>query len=738
MAIKVSDVLENINVNYPVVDATGNHIKGVLFSDSVPAINNTELVEIPVPKRSEKCILIAAGEEKIYIYTGVGVGNEAWAESSNWSAISGDPDENPQGGITLGSDPAYDDDYLLTNNNPAIGDFTLDTTYTEAIDRLNELMGKIVPTAPSPLSLSSLSSVDDTTATGKYKYIFTNNLFAIGLDYQALRATSNGIPHAVGGTISANSVVRWVSDPSKNIYIKYTALGNYAANEGDNFVVQINGSDVTGTSVTVTNPTNGAVYNGSNYTKIALSSSGFPNSGSGAGFYTTYDYIRFDVGGFDQSDFEQGKMNTISIVYNGDSIATADFYVEDVDGQTGISTIMNSNDVPNISPLNFDNGIRFVRASDVDTNPERLSLVITANNISGTNAYGVDDYQTDLNSYLYGVSSDVFDANTSITYPDPVAAQATSGSQTLYFTPKSTAKGLYDLGTVANRPSYGRRSAFGGTSGDVNVTTGDFTSYSAIIYPDIPSSADFWSGNVIVNNSVSSSYVSSAGGTLSGLVRVQDPGAGTAETSFVDTPSGILSTNLYDAKYCNGSSDDGIIIHKSDAIVVAGIARSLNQAALSPWFDGNSLYPIRQGDYSVAEARDTFQYVTMGFNVSGATGNFNLTLKSNGIFGAWLYMKDNGDWDVSNVNNNGWCTLGEPYAGAGVPGGSQDQGFQGAVNNGTFIPTNNTAIDGTYQITSGTVNFTSAQTSTSNGKQVFLRFKIQNGFNISKLSIASI
>lgn len=736
MAIKVSDVLENINVNYPVVDATGNHIKGVLFSDSVPAINNTDLVEIPVPKRSEKCILVSAGEEKIYIYTGVGVGNEVWGDSNNWSAISGDPENNPQGGITLGSDDTYDSDQL-TDNNPAISDFTLETTYTEAIDRLNELMGKIVPTAPSALSLSSLSSVTNTTATGKYSYIFTNNLFTTGLDYQALRATSNGIPHAVSGTISANSVVRWVSDPSKNIFIRYTGLANYAANEGDTFVVQINGSDVTGTSVTVTNPTNGAIYNGSGFTRVALTSSGFPNSGSGAGFYTTYDYIRFDVGGFDQSAFEQGKMNTISIVYNGDSIATADFYVADVGGQTGISTIIDSNDVPSISPLNFDNGIRFVRASDVDTDPERLSLVITANNISGTNAYGVDDYQTGVNSYLYGVGSDVFDANTAITYPDPVAAQASSGSKTLYFTPKSTAKGLYDLGTVANRPSYGRRSAFGGTNGDINVTTGDFVNYSAIIYPDSPSSDDFWSGNAIVNNSVSSSYASSAGGTLSGLVRVKDPGAGTVETSFDDTPSGILSTDLYDAKYCNGSLDDGIIIHKSDAIVVAGVARSLNQAALSPWFDGNSLYPIRQGDYSVAEARDTFQYVTMGFNVSGATANFNLTLKSNGIVGAWIYMKDNGGWDASNAITNGWCTLGEPFAGAGVPGGSQGQGLQGAVNNGASIPTNNTAIDGTYQITAGTTNFVSAQTSASNGKQVFLRFKIQNGYNISKLSITS-
>lgn len=735
MAIKLSDVIENINVNYPVVDATGNHIKGILFSDSTSPTDNATLTAIPSTKRSLSCILVATAEEKIYIYTGADISPEQWGDSNNWAAISGgDPEP---GGITLGADTAYDNNDLLADNGAAIVDFTLETTYTKAIDRLNELMGKIVPTAPAPLSLDSLNEVNNTGSIGEYDYIYTNSSYNAELPYEALRAANQGIQAANGAsTVSSNAVVRWMSSAARHLRIQYTGLTNYQANPGDSFEVRFNGITLSNTVITLADTlTHGQTFtNGGS--SVSLSPNGFPDSGSGAGFYFSYNRIRFDLGGNlntledgGEDILQAGVMNNISIYYNGSLLTGFDFFYNT--NQPDISTTITTQTVPLITPSNFENAIRFVTHDDVSDANNQLGLFVSAANISGSKTYGVNDYNTSNNTYVSASDSDIFDGSGSFSYPASIAPNA-SGGGSLRYKVKDDVLGKFSGSVSNNRPDYNRYSAHGGDSNNIKPVTGNFVNYSYIIYPSDSSeyTSRFWSGS-------NTDYQPSVGGNISSMQRVKDPQGGLDGNTFSDTPNGILDTNLYSAQYANGDPNDGIKIHKHDAIVAGGMAMNLTQAQLSDWFDGDSLYPVAQS-YSVASSREANQYVTMGFVVNDATQNFNLNLNSStGIAGAWVYMNDSAGWQASNSSTNGWCTLNQPFGGNGVPGASQSQGQQGAVGGGTSIPIDTAINNQTYVITSGTANFYSATLSTTNSKMVYLRFKLTAGQSISNIIVST-
>ena len=735
MAIKLSDVIENINTNFPVVDATGNHVKGVLFAPGTPAIDNENLVSIPAAKRSTSCILVSTDQKKIFTYSGSDLTDQNWGDAENWSEISGgDPGA---GGITLGADTAYNTTDLLTDNGAAIADFTLDTTYTEAIDRLNELMGKIVPTAPAALSLDSLSEVNNTGASGEYDYIYTNSSYTSELPYEALRATNQGIQAASGASVvSTNDVVRWMSSPTRHLRIKYAGLGGYQANPGDSFEVRFNGITLNNTVITLADSlSHGQTFtNGSS--SVSLSPNGFPSSGSGAGFYFSYNEIKFDLGGNlntledgGEDILQAGVMNNISIYYNDTLLTGFDFFYNT--NQADISTNITNQAVPNITPLNFENAIRFVTHDDVSSTGDQLTMSVTAQNISGSKTYGVNNYNTSDDTYVSASNSDIFDGIGTLTYPTSVPANYSTGGGLLYRV-KDDVLGKFSGSVLGNRPEFERDSAHGGSSNNIRPNTGNFVDYSYIIYPSdsFDYTTRFWSGS-------NTSYQPSVGGNISSMQRVKDPQGGIDSNTFSDTPSGILDTNLYSAQYANGNGSAGINIHKHDAIVAGGMAMNLTQAELSEWFDGDSLYPAAQ-NYQVDSSREANQYVTMGFEVNDATQNFNLTLNSStGIAGAWVYMKDDAGWTTANTSTNGWCTLNQPFGGNGVPGAAQDQGQQGAVNNGTSIPTGTAINNQTYSITSGTANFFNATISSVNGKMVYLRFKLTSNQSISNIIVST-
>lgn len=736
MAIKFSDLIENININYPVVDAGGGHVKGVIFANLGEPITSENILNIPATKRGLNSIVVDKAQETIYIYKGGNSLDENWGDVDNWVKVSGGG--NSEG--VLGDDASYTID-SLQDNNAAIGDFELSTTYTNAIDRLNELMGKIVPTAPSNLTSLPLDATTGTGVSDTYSNIYTNTSFTSKLEYAALRATSNGIPSAYGGSdVTSNTLVRWLKSPTTSINIKFTGLSSKAANPGDTFEVFVNGVAVSNTYIELP----ASISNGVTYTndsvpanKVSLSSTGFPTSGSGAGFYTTYNTIEYTLGTASGLSFVDREYNELVIKYNGNIIGSAYFYLATLASQPDISGSVSSQNIPTLSPSNFDNGIRFVTSSNMNTTSNRLSMSLSFQNISGQDAYGVNDYDTGANNYAYGQGNGVLLSSGTANYPATVGPSAT-GSLNVYYYPVSNQIGIFDLNLSANQPKVYRRSAFGGDGtiyAPASTGEGSIRYWDLLLYPTQDISTDsFWSGRTIINNSLSTSYSPSVGGNVASASRVKDPGSGSSTVSFVDKPNNMLTSALYDGRYASGDSNTGVFIHKSDAIVAFGKAMNLTQTELSTYLDGNSNIPAQQ-DYNV-ETRDTVQYVTMGLTINQPVSNLSLTLTApNGIAAAWIFMDDNGEWESTNSDNNGWVTLNQTWPGGTVPGLSNDQGAQGASI--PAMPSGSTIINNqTYTITSGTANFVSGVSGTS-GHNVFLRFKLSAGQTITKFAITS-
>lgn len=84
MAIKFGDILQNQNSAYPIVEASNNDIKGVIFATSLPG--NTDFPN----KRALGTILInnSVGAQKMYIYKGANLADATWGNNDNWEVFA--------------------------------------------------------------------------------------------------------------------------------------------------------------------------------------------------------------------------------------------------------------------------------------------------------------------------------------------------------------------------------------------------------------------------------------------------------------------------------------------------------------------------------------------------------------------------------------------------------------------------------------------------------------------------
>ena len=83
MAIKFGDTLENQNNAYPIVDATtGVNLKGVIFSDGIPASN-----EFP-NARANGTILVDTTNNKVYVYQNSDITDTPWSTADNWKEVA--------------------------------------------------------------------------------------------------------------------------------------------------------------------------------------------------------------------------------------------------------------------------------------------------------------------------------------------------------------------------------------------------------------------------------------------------------------------------------------------------------------------------------------------------------------------------------------------------------------------------------------------------------------------------
>lgn len=82
MAIKFGDILQNQNAAYPIVEASNNDIKGLIFSTGLPGAG-----DFP-NKRALGTILVDTNNEKMYFYKGDTLDNAAWSNNNNWELLA--------------------------------------------------------------------------------------------------------------------------------------------------------------------------------------------------------------------------------------------------------------------------------------------------------------------------------------------------------------------------------------------------------------------------------------------------------------------------------------------------------------------------------------------------------------------------------------------------------------------------------------------------------------------------
>lgn len=82
MAIKFGDILQNQNTDYPIVDASGNDLKGVLFGTALPGDSDYP------NKRALGTIFVDTAADKMYFYKGADTTDSNWGDSDNWEVLA--------------------------------------------------------------------------------------------------------------------------------------------------------------------------------------------------------------------------------------------------------------------------------------------------------------------------------------------------------------------------------------------------------------------------------------------------------------------------------------------------------------------------------------------------------------------------------------------------------------------------------------------------------------------------
>lgn len=258
MAIKFGDTLENQNSDYPIVDASANNVKGFL---NVPALSQSNLQAIPAAKRSSSALVVDAAAGIIYVYTGSDLENGNWDDTANWAVQTGSN--------TLDSDGTVS----LNDGTPAVAlDGT--NTYTYAIDKLNEVLGQLVPTAPKTFSQqhSDFSfDWDDIVSDNGVARI----LGGANVPNYSNAATPTNHAQVNLTTDALNNIKTFTVSPANDLEL--TELSWYVGNNNANKATLA--ADSTD-KVTVTGTTPAAVYS------IDKAVGNFPTTDPGAGFYT--------------------------------------------------------------------------------------------------------------------------------------------------------------------------------------------------------------------------------------------------------------------------------------------------------------------------------------------------------------------------------------------------------------------------------------------------------------------
>lgn len=733
MAIKFGDTLENQNTAYPIVDVVGDNVAGVhIVSD----FTDGQLTGIPLNARREGSIVIAKDDGTVFVYkssdTADGNGSDnKWGHSAgtNWAAVGTTPD----GSIQLGNSVTLDDNTVAASIDSS-------TTVVSAIDQLNEILGLLVPTAPT-----SWDTFENTLAVSTaFSGLTTSNNARL---VARAATTGNLITHALNNSgesqpgASGEVAVKWETETSFSNTITIGTSGQASDNNlaQTTLIFKLNDESISmGSATQDATQTFNTSYAG-NIT-INADFANFPNTGSSSdGFYQGIHQIAIAAtatlaDGYHKFALEDGSGNGVNLtIYRADDGGSPSLNTANV-------TLTAAGD--NI----WQSGQKYF------TRPTILVNSIVAVNLIPNDAlvYGVTTGDITNNNFLTFTNGDIFNGFDSKSYTDITGISATSdlkqgqdagfGSSNFSSNDQTAVAGvtgglLLAATTNDHMPSTNNLSIHGNGSKDMVVTaTGIGTSTRFMFYDQ--GSESYSSSSTYVSedklfNGLHSSSSSNPG------VRVKDPDVG---GTYEDDPAGAQSLYAaWNTRYGNNSSSS-FAIDDADAVVAVKASADSNSIAnmriAHEVRDFTDLAEYKFADnaqnFSTRTATDV-QYVTYRFpvNTSGLQFiylKFQGDLTSNGDGFVKIFDTTQSPSIVdANSSSNGWLKLTE----AAVASGGVATG--GATTGGALSKTT-TSAQAITLTTSGTQRWGNGATE-GGVSYVYLRFKLPQNAYIEQLAL---
>lgn len=716
MAIKFGDTLENQNASYPIVDVDGNNVAGV---HHVSTFSQAALEGVPVNTRRQGSIVIAKDTGKVYIYlladTADGNGtNNLWKDHDGtaWALQSGDN--------SLGADSSFDNTALQTAG-AAVGSFTTTTTFTSAIDQLNDLLGGLVPTSPAAWSTKSGLSIGIGTSAAR--------LVGKNTSGNTLSHSTNG---NAGLTTTAGTVVAWDVDETSTSSQDYSKTFDFTGGTNPNNLAQtqlrfhLNDQSVQLASATATSATLAAnAHDDGGSLTLNVTTGDFPNTGGDSdGFFT--GVASFTVAA---NDVSTDGYNVFKVDDSGgNNPVTQTVYLANAGNS---ATVINLNTTNGTILTKTANGTAgYTSGLPCFTDPTFKLGVSTGQLIpANSKVYGASS-STSNNNCVTFASGDICDAPAALTYANLPNSTNTnvqhndnfSDHEIAGITTRANQYRLFAI-NVAGSPVITANSIHGNSSATA-VGTGAAEYY--YFYDQPANSSDLL--EPFENNLHNTLHTSNTAGA-----RVKDPDT---NGNSDDTPADAVgSYTAWSQQYGNGVGSFSIKNH--DAVTVpflaTGTSNSLRVVHSNSDFTSSALVYADTVPTALdlsSRNNSLAQYVTYAFPCNQPLQKFNFKFKGDLDGGGNVFFKifdasaDNSllTANSSGGNTGGWVPATVSYAGTGIAGA----GGTGCASGGV-LDVNSTSLQ-TIEINAG-----SGRWNAGSDAKVYIRVKLMEGDYIEQI-----
>ena len=627
----------------------------------------------------------------------------------------------------------------LTDNNPAITSWTTSTKVVDAVDRLNEILGKLVP--PVPPSYPNAQSL---TITGPTSYRIavaqgsqttngnSGSTVAAGSTVSTLRVATFSTTVITGSGPGDSGTLSVIRNGSTAVTKIFTVGNTTQTITATAVATTLNSPDITISGLVGTLSVGMAFRSGAStaFGGLTINTTYYISAISGttitlatdpgltspfSGTATTSGSLSFSA----TSDNGTTALNNTSIVITNNTsfpVGTPGFW-EAFDAQvTGASVPAGWNTVrASHSSAGATNTATWYYDSSAPGTPVVTAVSITTQTQSITNSSTIPHYNSNSvftmtftctrlsgdmyptsDTFVTGTAGGAFNAPASVTYAQ--AGISTPLAQNLF-----VASGSATVATTATITTGFGASTVGPTVNVANSYATGSTAFTTALGVTVLYKTGAV-GSISVLDESSIFFNSAVGGsTTPAAFRVENPDGGTA----ADTPVFTAGSTVFN------STSSSLLV--TDATVVGtGIGADALRHDVTNYSTG--YLPVGP---NLSTGRSGAQYFTFRFVRSGVS-KFNITyITSTGIGGIWAAMPGTGGTSGTTSSLNKWLSL----------------AIDNSLANGCALGGNlNTGGTGTqsYNISFGTLSSTNA---TNN--EIWVRIRLNSGQSITALYLGA-